>query len=271
MDQNNTADELGLFYVFAHELKNPLSAAKQFVELVEPAGELSERQKHFLSRALINMERMEQIIFELLDYARLDTENENSFEECDLKSVIRRAATIMQDLANHRNITMQLHIAPDLVPVAGEARLLNHVFVNLVSNAVKYNKRNGRITIQAFNEGDFVRVEVIDTGIGIPADKLPYVFDRFYRVGDKRNANVEGTGLGLAIVKAIVEKHGGRVNAESQIGQGSRFIVIVPHTTAKATRHFDEIGDVREDMDAVDDNLQESGERREADSGSEDI
>jgi len=271
LDQNNTADELGLFYLFAHELKNPLSAAKHFVELVGHAGELSERQKHFVNRAIINMERMEQIIFELLDYARLDTEHESIFEECDLKSIINRAATIIQDLANHRNVNMQVHLASDLAPVSGEPRLLNHVFVNLVSNAVKYNNRDGMVTIQAFNEGDFARVEVVDTGIGIPADKLPYIFDRFFRVGDKRNANVEGTGLGLAIVKAIVEKHGGHVRAESEAEKGSRFIVILPHMSANSPRLFGEVGDIREDMDAVDDNLQESGDRREADSSSEDI
>jgi signal transduction histidine kinase len=130
----------------------------------------------------------------------------------------------------------------DQVQVIGDADRLKQLFLNLMDNAIKYTPSGGTVTVSFAREGDWVRVAVADTGVGIPAQDLPRIFDRFYRVDKARSRDPSsfdsrsggsggGTGLGLAICKWIVDAHGGRIQAQSEVGKGSTFTVFLP--TAK--------------------------------------
>jgi signal transduction histidine kinase len=221
-------DDFDLLNTFAHDLKTPLSAMKSYIDLVEQAGELSERQRFLLEKSLLAAERMERIINELLDYARLGAEKALHITDCALPPLVEDAVLFLEDFASRRYITIHLDLPANLSPVQGDARMLSHVFVNLVNNAIKYNRENGTIVIAARNEGKWVRVEVRDTGIGIAEVDLPRVFDRFFRVKPRRGEKIEGTGLGLSIVRAVVQKHGGQVSVTSKPGEGTTFSFTLP-------------------------------------------
>jgi two-component system phosphate regulon sensor histidine kinase PhoR len=119
----------------------------------------------------------------------------------------------------------------DQVQVIGDADRLKQLFLNLMDNAIKYTSSGGAVTLSFAREGDWVRVAVADTGVGIPAQDLPRIFDRFYRVDKARSREKGGTGLGLAICRWIADAHGGRIEAQSEVGKGSTFTVWLP--TAK--------------------------------------
>ena len=137
---------------------------------------------------------------------------------------------------------------------------------NLVSNAIKYNRKDGEIFIDAYNAGAYARLDVRDTGIGIPEDALPYIFDRFFRAGNETE-KVDGTGLGLAIVKEIVVRHGGEVLVNSKAGEGTTFSVIVPRMEIDDNDSGAQYGS-GELQDDIDDDLQESEDTYEPDSDS---
>jgi len=262
-------DVLEILNIFAHDLKNPLGAIRNFIDLMGNAGELNERQTHFANRAMMNVDRIQQMVNELLDYARLDYSDETGFDICDLMPIIDYGISMVQDLASRRQIQIALHNAAASTSIWAHQRLLQHVMVNLLSNAVKYNRRNGTVTISITDDGPYLRVDVADSGIGIPAEKLPKVFDRFFRVHSDASQNIEGTGLGLAVVKALVEKHNGRISVQSTLGVGSTFTILLPSLGQTAPASYDSEG--RESLDAIDDNAQESQEQRESESDADDV
>jgi two-component system sensor histidine kinase BaeS len=112
--------------------------------------------------------------------------------------------------------------------ILADADRISQTAINLVSNAVKYSKEGGRISVNIFETKNSVGFSIADTGIGIPESELPFIFERFYRADKSRNRNTGGSGLGLAIAKSIVEAHGGRISVESRVNSGSRFEVLLP-------------------------------------------
>lgn len=220
--------ELDFLSIVAHDLKTPISAVKGFIELIEQAGPLTERQQHFSERAMMGLLRMERMVSDLLDYTRLQSEGMRlDILPCDMHPLVTDAITLQGEAATNRHITIEVDAPDNLQPVMGDMHLLSRVIHNLLSNAIKYNQESGRVRIALIDEGDALRMEIHDTGAGIPAEDLPRIFDRFYR--SQSTVNREGNGLGLAIVKAIVEKHGGQIWAESEIDKGTSFIVRLPY------------------------------------------
>jgi signal transduction histidine kinase len=281
----DASHDFDLFNTFAHDLKTPLAAAKSFIDLMEHSGELNERQRVLLNRSLMALGRMENIINELLDYARLGAEKALHITDCPLATLIEDAVLLLEELARRRHISLHVDLPADLSPVQGDARMLSHVFTNLLSNAIKYNREGGAVYVSARPEGTQIVVEVRDTGIGIDAKDLPHIFDHFYRVKRRGGDSIEGSGLGLAIVKAVLERHGGDISVSSTPGEGSRFLCRLPRSTAAAAGDdrfsrpapesqfasrpvvFHPPGPAAGEInDAMDDNLQESDELRDPDS-----
>jgi signal transduction histidine kinase len=133
--------------------------------------------------------------------------------------------------AKAAGITFDWHPAYTSLPVHGDAIHLKQAVINLVDNAIKYNRPGGSVKLSARAEGHSVIVQVSDTGIGLSQEDLPHVFDRFFRVDKSRSREQGGSGLGLAIVKKIVEDHGGTVSVESVVGEGSMFSIALPELT----------------------------------------
>ena len=220
----------------SHELKTPLATIKEALLLLSEGslGPLSEKQKKMLCLSNQNVERLNRLINEFLDSAKL--ENSGSSMKRNLFSITDAAKTVidsMNIIAREKGIVLKAAIPDKKIEIWGDPDKLNQVISNLVDNAIKYNRPAGLVQISLEETDDSVVVSVRDTGMGIPKDDLNKVFDRFYRVERNDTADISGIGLGLSIVKDIVNMHRGAISVESEINNGSKFTVALPKNLRK--------------------------------------
>ena len=212
----------------SHELRTPITSIKGFTEtLLEGAMHEPESLKRFLGIIAKHAERLHAIFNDLLTLSRLEAgTSEEGIEVAyhKLAEVIREAADTCSAHASTKSISIESSVEDD-IRVAVNASLMQQAFVNLIDNAIKYSDTGARIAISAERHGEYVRCMVADNGPGIEASHLPRLFERFYRVDQGRSRQMGGTGLGLAIVKHIAQVHGGRVDVQSVLGQGSKFSI----------------------------------------------
>jgi PAS domain S-box-containing protein len=214
----------------SHELRAPLSAIEQMINVVLMKEDLGEKERNFLSRAKERLRGLVDFINKLLEVSRIEAGMAiQRREPLDLKEVVQKAVDLFSGEALNKGLTLSIELPQDPLPlILGDPQGLEGVFVNLISNAIKYTPPGGKITVFLTQEGDYLKVSVSDTGVGIPKEDLPRIFDKFYRVRTKETRQVIGTGLGLAIVKGIVEAHLGRIEVKSKLGEGSVFTVYLP-------------------------------------------
>lgn len=212
----------------SHELKTPLFAAQGFIDtLLDGAVEDEQVRDRFLHKAAGSLEGLNGMVQEILILSQLETGVVQMKKEAfDLGELAREVIQQLEDLAQRQDI--HLHAEWNLEKeyrVEGDRTRLRQVLVNLTENALKYGTPGGNVFIglSLDKEKDQVRVTVSDDGPGIPAEHLPRIFERFYRVEKSRNKDLGGSGLGLAIVKQIVEGHGSRINVASKVGKGTQF------------------------------------------------
>ncbi|MDI6710595.1 MAG: ATP-binding protein [Thermoanaerobacterales bacterium] len=213
----------------SHELRTPLTSIRGFVEtLMDEAVDDPEVARRFLGIIDQEAARLSRLVEEMLKLGKIE-EHQRHFRRVpvDVRALVKRAADVFSEQAAARGLTLEVEVPDELPLVGGEADLLTQVLDNLLSNALKFTDR-GAIHLKAWNEEDRVMIEVRDTGIGIPEEALPRIFERFYRVDRARAAGRGGTGLGLAIVKHVVEGHGGQVSVSSTVGKGTSFTVRLP-------------------------------------------
>jgi len=213
----------------SHELKTPLTSLRLALHLVleEAVGPLTAKQTELLVDARDNAERLLAIVENLLDLARL----EQRPERLELRpegpaELLQAAAEAVRPRAEDKGVELVVEAAPGLPAVAADADQLLHALGNLLTNAVTYTDRGGRITLSARAEEGAVILTVADTGAGIPPEHLPHVFERFFRVPGQTRGG--GTGLGLAIVREIVTAHGGSITCQSSPGAGTSFRIVLP-------------------------------------------
>ncbi len=216
----------------SHELKTPLAAIRGYAETLRD-GALAEpaTAARFTGRILRQCERLQALLADLLTLSRLESlERAPQHEPVDLLALVQRAVELMAKAAEEKGVEVRVEAqeVPPLPRLAGDAEGLERLVVNLLDNAIKYNRPQGRATLRLQSRGGQALLEVADTGIGIPPDALGRIFERFYRVDKGRAREDGGTGLGLAIVKHVAQAHGGQVEVESRLGQGSTFRVHLP-------------------------------------------
>jgi signal transduction histidine kinase len=215
----------------AHELKEPLAAIQMLLRTVQEgfAGEFPERSRHFLERAELRARELALLTQDLLTLSRA-REGRAAVEAVEVRpdDLVEAAVGALQDAATRAGVAVTTDIAPALGPIEGDAAGLHQLLGNLVSNAIRYTPSGGRVAVRLWQSGAKAIFEVADTGIGIPTDDLPRVFDEFFRSANARARTGEGTGLGLSIVKAVAEQHGGAVSVESTVGVGTRVVVELP-------------------------------------------
>jgi len=211
----------------SHDLRSPLTSIKGFADLLPMAGELNERQKYFLSRIQRGVENVTEMVADLLDLGRIEAEARMEMEPCDMGIIIERGVASLRGTAELRKQKIDLTLEPGLPAVLGNSSRLYQVVANLVGNAVKYTPDGGKIAISAVAQEGQVLVTIEDNGIGIPADDLPHIFDKFYRVKSPETDDIVGSGLGLSLVKSIIDKHQGRIWVRSQPGKGSAFTLVL--------------------------------------------
>ena len=220
----------------SHELKTPLSAIRGLAETLKD-GALDDptAARHFVGRILRQSERLEALLSDLLTLSRLEHPHGSTEKELvDLGNVIGDAVEVLATAAKKREISIGVRM-PDLDPIRGDREALDRLVLNLLENAIKYNRPGGEVSIEARQHQDHVELRVSDTGIGIPADSLDRLFERFYRVDKGRSREEGGTGLGLAIVKHATQLHNGQIEVESRLGSGTTFRVLLPRWAAHPT------------------------------------
>ena len=213
----------------SHELKTPLAAIRGYAETLRD-GALDEppTAKRFTDRILSQCRRLQELLDDLLILSRLEGVDASlEREPVSLDAVARHAVELLGPVAREKRVGIELKEEP-LPPIQGDAGGLERLLLNLLDNAIKYNRPDGKITVRVGRCGGDAVLEVIDSGIGIPPESIPRIFERFYRVDKGRAREEGGTGLGLAIVKHIAQAHGGQVDVESRIGRGSTFRVRLP-------------------------------------------
>jgi two-component system phosphate regulon sensor histidine kinase PhoR len=222
----------------SHELRTPLAAVAGFIETLKgPARDDRAAREKFLGIMSVEAERMRRLIEDLLSLTRIElNEHVPPRGEVELEAVVREATAALAPLTKSDNITIFVDAAEGLPHVTGERDELVQLFQNLIHNAIKYGRNNGHVTITLRqtsatarrSQEPMVTAAVKDDGEGIPSEAIPRLTERFYRVDVKRSRERGGTGLGLAIVKHIVNRHGGRMQIESRVGEGSTFTITLP-------------------------------------------
>ncbi len=225
--------------VASHELRTPLAAIKNAVQLVlkGTAGKINENQAKFLSMAERNINRLTNILNDLLNLSRIESGKiELNFENIELKRIIELTASSLRPHGEGKSIKIDVEINEHLPAVCGDPEKIEQILTNLIGNAIKFTPEAGRILITAQpltpngkgGHGDRVVVSVKDTGIGIPPEHLDAIFEKFHQVEGSLQRSVSGTGLGLAITKGLVEAHQGKIWVESEEGKGSTFTFTLP-------------------------------------------
>jgi signal transduction histidine kinase len=216
----------------AHELRTPLTSIRGYSKmLLLSEGIGQEKKLEFAETIHREAVRLGQMINDFLDLARLESGRTYMAQEpVNMSEIINETLTILQPQATERQISIALQVPETLPPLIGDPVRLKQVMVNLVSNAVKYNREGGRVDIEVQIREDELNVAVKDTGRGIAEEDLPHIFEKFYRVDDseQQESQAKGTGLGLSIAKHIVEVHGGTISVQSVQGQGSAFAFALP-------------------------------------------
>jgi two-component system phosphate regulon sensor histidine kinase PhoR len=214
----------------SHELRTPLTSIRGFLEtLLEGKIEDQATIRRFLE--IINREtaRLTRLIDDLLNLSKIEERQVvHRWQAVQLLDTVNRAVIMFQAQAKEQNLELVTELPAELPVVRGDPDMLAQVLINLVDNAIKFTPAGGRITVRAGANEENVRIDVEDTGIGIPPENIPRIFERFYRVEKSRSRELGGIGLGLAIVKHIIRAHGGKTGVESIVGKGSKFSFTLP-------------------------------------------
>jgi signal transduction histidine kinase len=215
----------------SHELRTPLTSMVGFLELVlaGEAGEPNEQQREFLQIVARNADRLNKLVDDILFLGRADADRLTLEPgEVDLAALAAAAVESARAAAARKGLTLAYDANPDLALLRGDGLRLTQVLDNLISNAIKFTHSGGEIRIAVTRDDEAARIAVTDSGVGIPADELPQLFQRFFRASTASAAAAPGTGIGLTIVQKIAEAHGGTVSVESEAGVGTTFTVQLP-------------------------------------------
>ncbi|MDD5237239.1 MAG: ATP-binding protein [Candidatus Omnitrophica bacterium] len=215
----------------SHELRTPLTSIKGFaaILLAEKLGALPAAVKERLEKINRHSDELVHMINDLLDIARIESGRMTmKIEPQDLKNIVASVSDLITVQCKSKNIDLVQHLEAGLPPVFADRSQIDRVFINLLGNAVKFTPQNGKITIRAEQDNDHVRVDISDTGIGIPEESLESIFEEFYRIDNEINQQVKGTGLGLSLVKNIIEAHKGIISVKSKLNSGSTFSFTLP-------------------------------------------
>ncbi len=211
----------------SHELKTPLTVIRGYAETLAAEDVPPEVRRDFLEKVLANARRMQQLVDDLLDLSRIESRAWSPQpEHVPLGALVQEVWSSLKPRADAARLTLSTRIAD--TKLYADPQAARQVLLNVLDNAVRYTPDGGHITVTAAPGPAGVQLEIADTGVGIPGEHLPRIFERFYRVDPARSRELGGTGLGLAIVKHLVEAHGGRVEALSTLGAGTTIRMLFP-------------------------------------------
>jgi len=218
----------------SHEIRSPMNSVLMQIKVIMDglAGDVSEKQMELLDRASKKINSLVAMASDLLDLAKIESGLITLEKEAvQFNELLEEQRRFHLESAGAKNISIRFETTPLLAPVSANYRNMEEVVSNLIANAIKYSPEGAVIDLAASLENDYLCITVKDTGLGMSAEDLERIFDRFYRVKNEHTRYITGTGLGLSIVKKIVQAHQGTILADSTEGQGSTFRVYIPHMT----------------------------------------
>jgi len=221
--------------MISHELRTPLTSIKNAIDIMstEKTGPLNQNQRRFLDMASRNINRLANLINDVLDLSKIEVgEMRYTFEEIDLSDLLFHMESTFQLQAKDKSIALSLNLTPPLPSIRADSSRIEQVLCNLLSNAVKFTPENGQVVLSAKAAENNLEISVTDTGVGISEEEQNWIFDPYYQAGDQVARASTGTGLGLSIAKQLVEAHGGRIAVECKTGLGSRFSFTLPIPTS---------------------------------------
>jgi two-component system phosphate regulon sensor histidine kinase PhoR len=193
------------------------------------AGDLTSKQSDLLGKAKEKTKGMITLVNDILDYQRIqEGKSIQKIEYLDLAEILKRTVELMRLSAEEKGLSLTCEIAEGLPSFSGDRGGMEAVFVNLISNSIKYTPKGGNVNMSLSKAGRDIRFKVVDNGIGIPPEGIDQIFEKFYRIKTQETKTISGSGLGLSIVKGIVDAHNGSIRAESQAGKGATFTVSLP-------------------------------------------
>ena len=213
----------------SHDLRSPLTLMRGYATMLDTVGEINEQQQGYVKKIVTGVENMSRLVNNLLDLGRIEFGVGLQVENVSVLDIIERVTGALQLQASQKNINLNVELPKDMPhAVQADQALLHQAVYNLVENAIKYTPPNGRVTIRTISQQEYLIFAIEDSGIGIPPEDIPHLFEKFYR-GKQREARAQpGSGLGLAIVFSIAESHRVRVWVESTVGKGSTFFIQIP-------------------------------------------
>ena len=214
----------------SHELKTPLTSIRGFVETLEAGAIDNPPMAHkFLRIIMLETERLTRLINDILSISKLESgDTEVAIERIRLDKMAYDVCDMLEIHAGEKKVSIHYHMNEKPTFIMGNPDRVEQMMINLVENAIKYNKEGGSVTVQVFSNDKEANVTISDTGIGIAEEHLPRMFERFYRVDKGRSRQMGGTGLGLAIVKHIVRSMNGEIEVHSKLGEGTEFLITLP-------------------------------------------
>ncbi len=240
----------------SHELRTPIAALRTFNDLLrEGADDDPAARDEFLESSAQQIDRLDWLAQNLLELSKLDSGLlQLDLRPDDLRAAVESAVQQAEAAARKRGVALAVVLPDRPLRIRHDPLRIGQVVSNLVGNALKFTPRGGTVTVTVSSVRTGARIVVADTGIGIDATEVPFIFDRFYRGARSNEARGSGSGLGLAIVRSIVDMHGGRISVESRLGKGTTFTVTLPadprttrvETQARTTAPVEAIGDVEE-------------------------
>ena len=215
----------------SHQLKSPLSSTllQTSILLEEMVGWLNEKQRDLLQKVKAKITGMTDLVNDILDVCFIEEGGYlTQIETLNLTEILHRTIDVMQPQALDKDIALKVKIEDNLPVISGNRSSVEAMFINLISNAIKYTPPRGKVNVELGENAQNIQLEVSDTGIGVAEVDFPRIFEKFYRVRSDLTKNIKGTGLGLSIVKGVVDAHYGAINIESKVGEGTTFTVLLP-------------------------------------------
>lgn len=234
MDQMKT----DLMSMVTHEIRTPLATVRGFAQILLKGGIPAEKSSEFLGIINRQSNRLVNLVNDFLDISRIESGRQVITKgPLDIEKLVRNAVTDLQPLADEKDIKLAFTgPSASIAEILADRNLIEQALINLVSNGIKYSPKGAQVEVALAKDGDFVRLDVKDNGLGIPKEALPRLFEKFYRVRCDDRKDIIGTGLGLSLVKQIVEVHGGAISVQSEHGVGSTFSFTIPASAPAEAR-----------------------------------